>query len=474
MASRVIVLEFNELTPALMDRFIAAGHLPNFARLRSESIVAITDAEEDPPALEPWIQWVTVHTGLSFAEHGVYDLGDGEEFRAPRIWDIVADQGERVLVCGSMNAAIQTTRSDLINLVPDPWAVNLRPQPAELYDDFYHFVRTYVQEYTSERPPLTKSDYAKTAAFLLRHGLSLKTVMDAVTQLASETTGMPKWRRAVILDRLLWDVFRSEWKRLQPAFSTIFLNSTAHFQHYYWREMDPSAFELKSASESKASDAILFGYKRMDRIVGECIDMAGPDTTIVLCTALGQQPLTHYDQTGGKQVYKVRDATVLLRYAGFQGNFQFAPVMAEQFHLFFDSEEEAATAEDKLRKLTLNGEAVMDMRRDGKQIFAGCGIIREPGETAVIVTPHSNKPVPFHTLFYPVDTIKSGGHHPDGIFWIRRPDHAHVSVQRKISLREIAPTLLTIAGITTKQTFAFPPMPEIADADAAKSQRLSA
>jgi hypothetical protein len=65
MDNRVIVLEFNELTPALVDRFIAQGHLPNFARLRAESIVAVTDAEETFPTLEPWIQWVTVHTCLT-------------------------------------------------------------------------------------------------------------------------------------------------------------------------------------------------------------------------------------------------------------------------------------------------------------------------------------------------------------------------------------------------------------------------
>ncbi len=41
---KVIVLEFNELVPSLVDRFIAEGKLPNFKRLRNESTVAVTDA----------------------------------------------------------------------------------------------------------------------------------------------------------------------------------------------------------------------------------------------------------------------------------------------------------------------------------------------------------------------------------------------------------------------------------------------
>jgi len=50
----VVLLEFNELTPALMDRFIADGKLPNFARLRASSEIFISDAEEQEPYLEPW------------------------------------------------------------------------------------------------------------------------------------------------------------------------------------------------------------------------------------------------------------------------------------------------------------------------------------------------------------------------------------------------------------------------------------
>ena len=47
-----------------MNKFIAEGELPNFARLHRESEVHITEADEDHPYLEPWIQWITVHSGL--------------------------------------------------------------------------------------------------------------------------------------------------------------------------------------------------------------------------------------------------------------------------------------------------------------------------------------------------------------------------------------------------------------------------
>src|SRR6266540_4177128 len=195
----VILLEFNELTPALVERFTRAGQLPNFDRFYRESRVFITDAEETQDKLNPWIQWVTVHSGLSFAEHGVFHLGDGHK--------------------------------------------------------------------------------------LMRERLAGK-----------------RWKRAVLLDQLQWDVFRYYYRKLRPAFATFFLNSTAHLQHKYWRHMEPEHFTIvpSPAEQAEYESAILFGYQQMDKLLGEFIALAGRSTTLILCTALSQQPCLTYEDQGGK------------------------------------------------------------------------------------------------------------------------------------------------------------------------------
>src|SRR3954469_9656545 len=92
----MILLEFNELSPALMDTFIEQGYLPNFKRLRDSSQAFITDAEEVAPNLDPWIQWVTLHSGLSFDEHGIHHLGDGHKLAVKSLWDMIAAKGQPV------------------------------------------------------------------------------------------------------------------------------------------------------------------------------------------------------------------------------------------------------------------------------------------------------------------------------------------------------------------------------------------
>src|SRR5438876_11970882 len=102
-----------------MDKFSAEGYLPNFTRFRKESVSYTTEAAERPPHLEPWMQWVTVHTGLNQAEHGLLQLNEGHKLNKPRIWDTLSARGFNNLVCGSMNVAMAPGfRGELI---PDPW-----------------------------------------------------------------------------------------------------------------------------------------------------------------------------------------------------------------------------------------------------------------------------------------------------------------------------------------------------------------
>jgi hypothetical protein len=462
MTSSVVVLEFNELCPDLMDRFIAEGALPNFARLRADSLVATTDAGEQPPALEPWVQWVTIHTGLPLSEHGVFTLDEGAKLDKPRIWDVVSQAGEPVWVCGSMNAG--RPGPDLNGwFLPDPWSSQAEAHPREL-QPFFRFVSAYVQEHESGRPPLSPADHARFVAFMARHGLSVTTLRAIARQLLRERTGPERWRRATLLDRLQWDLFRAGYKALKPRFATFFANSTAHFQHYHWREMEPERFGIRPSDEAAAAyrDAIRYGYQSMDALVGECLRLVAPDTAIVLATGLSQQPLVEYDAGGGKQVFKT-DMQKVADYLHMPRNFEVTPVMAEEFWIRFPTAEAAAEAEGRLNALrTESGAPVLRTRREGEALFAGCDVFSPPPREARVYSPDRNESALFYDLFSPLGGLKSGRHHPDGILWIRAGGVEPRRVARKVALTEVAPSLLALCGLPPSRVFPQPAMPELA------------
>jgi len=435
----VLLLEFNELSPVLLDRFIKAAKLPNFEALRDESHVYLTEAAERAPYLEPWIQWVNVHSGLDFADHGIFRLGDGHKLNEPCIWDLLSDRGLRVWICGSMNVRYDVPLNGYI--LPDPWTTNLAPHPDSLMP-YFKFVQANVREHTNDTVPLAWRDYLRFMRFMPSHGLSSSTVKSIVEQLLAERLGKDRWERVFLMDMLQFDLFGSVYRRLRPHFSTFFLNSTAHLQHMYCRNMEPELFRVKPTpkEQEEFESAILLGYRAMDRLVGRFRRLWGDHATIILCTALSQQPCLVYEDQGGKLFYRPRNFERLLAFAGIAKPHTVSPVMAEEFHIDFQNERDAMDATERLRALRVGGLAVLRVEQRGRALFSGCPIFHEVPEGAVLCTDGGGA-VPFSDIFY-VEGKKSGMHHPDGVLWIRQPATRGRVHAGKVSLTSIAPTIL--------------------------------
>jgi hypothetical protein len=443
----LVLLEFNELTPSIMDRFIADGKLPNFARLRESSEVFISDAQEQEPYLEPWIQWVTVHTGVPYSDHGVFRLSEGHKLQYRNVWDMISKGGHPVWVCGSMNASRENGTEGY--LLPDPWSADLAPQPEALLP-YFRFVQRNVQEYSNDHVPLTKSDYLRFLRFMIANGLSANSVASIFRQLLSEKkTGTGRWRRAFILEKLQFDVFCAVYRRIKPAFSTFFLNSTAHMQHLYWRYMEPELFTvpLDQRKLVEYESSILEGYLAMDQLLGRMLDLVGKEAIVILSTALSQQPCLRYEEAGGKRAYRPKDFLPLISFAGITGRCRPEPVMSEQFWLRLDSVSDAADAERKLWALRVGQERALAAKRDGCGVFTSCSIRHALPDDAMLRVENSDRSIPFFDIFYALEGGKSGMHHPDGMLWIRHPARKHKIHQEPVPLLAVAPTILDLLGI---------------------------
>jgi hypothetical protein len=446
-APSLILLELNELTPSLLFRFMREGDLPNFQRFYDESHVYTTDAEASGLDLNPWIQWVTVHSGLPPSDHGVFLLGEGGKLKAPGIADIVSAAGFCVWLCGSMNVRVRTPLNGAV--LPDPWAADAKPFPEEL-ESYSRFVRHEVLEHTNPDRTLGFSDRLAFLRFMLTHGMSTSTAWAIARQLLRERRGRYGWKRVAILDRLQWDVFRYYYRRLQPHFATFFLNSVAHLQHTHWREFEPERFSLQSGPEERAEfrDAVRFGYQENDRLVGRFLDLAGRNTTLVFCTALSQQPDLRWEESGGKRFYRPRDFARLAAFADLGVPYRCAPVMSEEFWLEFESESDADKGERALRALGVNGKTALRVDRRGKSIYAGCALHGAVPSDAKLTHDVNGTFERFHALFYQAETVKSGVHHADGMLWIRLPSRTHREHPTKVPLTAIAPTLLSLMRLS--------------------------
>ena len=53
--------------------------------------------------LDPWTQWVNIHTGKRADEHKLLQIGMSDQLSYKQYWDILAEKGYKVGVWGSMN-----------------------------------------------------------------------------------------------------------------------------------------------------------------------------------------------------------------------------------------------------------------------------------------------------------------------------------------------------------------------------------
>jgi len=440
------LLEFNELCPSLLDRFIDAGELPNFSRLRDQSQLFITTTDE--PLLEPWIQWVTVHTGVPMGVHRLGELDQGYLLSQETIWDCASRAGYPVLVCGAMNVPDSSSVRGVV--LPDPWTTRVPPRPAELFP-FFEFVRRQVLKHTERDARMDVWLALQFVKFMSTHGLSMSSIRDIAVQIALERFGSSdvRWRRAAILDKLQWDLFSYLYRRLNPALSIFFANSTAHFQHQYWRHMEPQLFDVKPSSGDMRSysKAILFGYKRMDSLLAAAFRL-GNEVAIGLCTGLSQQPCLKYEGIGGKAARRPHDLLQFLRFCGVTEHCNPAPVMAEVFCLYCDDDAAAIKVQNKLLSLTLQGEQVVQCHRSGRELQFKCQLHGRV-EDEQWVKSGTGETIKFGQLFYTLDVITSGMHHRDGVFWLQIPGMAGRRYDDRLSITRISDILRELLDLDT-------------------------
>jgi hypothetical protein len=447
---KIILIELNELTPALMDKFMKSGRLPNFEKFRNESLVYQTEAAEGSSELEPWIQWVTVHTGLNYEDHKILRLNEGHTLESPRLWDIFSKAGKQSLVFGSMNGHVQPGFKGWF--LPDPWCTEAKP--SKELEDFFKFIQKNVLEYSNDQIPLTKKDYAVVLKFLGTHGLSINTISDITKQLIEDRSGNSMWKRAVLLDRILFDVFKWYWNKHQPSFSTFFANSTAHFQHSYWRNMEPELFENKPANNGndEYADAIQFGYEKMDNLIARFIDLADDNTILAFSTALSQQPCLKYEGTGGAFFHRPRDLADFLKFAGISEFESIAPVMTHQFHVDFRNETEAVQAARILSSFKIDSQSLFEVNQTGTRVFTGCDVYHAIDLNLDITSDVQDIATPMKQFFYRMDISKSGMHHPIGMLWVRHPDRKHAIFAEKMPLSHVGQYLLDNFSLSLSKT----------------------
>ncbi|MFH1313432.1 MAG: alkaline phosphatase family protein [Candidatus Eisenbacteria bacterium] len=257
---------FDILGP-LMDR----GELPVIKQLM-ESGVSGKLRTVVPPGTGP--AWSSIVTGLDPSNHGVYDLIvraddsynlaflNASSLRAPTMWDLVGAYGGTVLVFNvPMTFPPRKVNGKMVSGLLTPPGSRKCTYPADLLDTILGIDRSYkivpTQSYTPGR----------------------------IDSFLEELTEVVRSKSRVLLEMLK----RTDWTFAMQVF-----NETDFLQHALWHVIDPEhPRHVKSEYERYAGKIHDF-YRLMDEIIGNLVEAAGDEASVVIVSDHGHGPLHRF------------------------------------------------------------------------------------------------------------------------------------------------------------------------------------
>lgn len=451
MKRKILLLEINEITWNLIDPFIEAGKLPTFAKLKNDGTWAAPMSVDLPPQLDPWITWTTLYTGRTQAEHNVFHLQQPPEtIKAKRIWETCREANLRVGVFGSLGSYPPQQVEGFY--VPDTFAPDYATFPAEL-SPIQKLNLTYTRSVRLENDEDGLAFKAKLGKDLLRLGLSLKTCTRILRQLAREKIAPDKrWQRVVLQPAVNFDFFTRLYRQHKPDFASFHTNHVAHFQHTYWKAMQPELFPQPTTEKERETygKAIEFGYQSADELLQRAIDLCDENTVLVVASSMGQKPFIN-DLKKGKQIGQIRSLDNLIEILGLKGQVKTLSTMSDQFNIYPNSADAKQVAKQKLSAVYIDSpdRPMFFVNELDDFITVNLTHYDEISEDSQCHFPENeeNKIFRYEDLVYQTGHSKSGCHDPQGMLIIYGNGVKRGNKIEDVDNLDIAPTLLTILGL---------------------------
>lgn len=430
MKNKTILLGLNELNFDYIKFYINQGLLPNFKKIFDIQPPVETVSEKEYKLLEPWVQWVSIHTGKTFEEHKVFRLGD--IVNNPELYQIFEELEAEGLSVGAVSPF--NTENRLNNpafFVPDPWT-KTSPSGNWVVKALYQAVHQSVNDNAKSKLNL-KSMISLGLGLLLYVPISrwihyLKTVFKAKNPGA----------KAVVLDSLLADVHLTLWKKYKPDFSNLFLNSGAHIQHHYLFNSKAYQGDLKNPDWycPDGFDPLIQILSEYDYQIGKLLQLR--DIKLIIATGLHQQPhehLTFY--------WRLKEHVKFAEMIGIKNFSKILPRMSRDFLVKFKNETDAFNAENLLNSFFAFKDdiKIFEVDNRGTSLFVELVYPNDIEDNDSIYSKESNLKLENFKSYLAFVAIKNGEH--NGIGYVT--SNFDLNLENRIKLTSLKSIIKKVA-----------------------------
>jgi hypothetical protein len=473
-ALSVLFLELNEAERYWIDKLASEGKLPVFRRLLEDGVCLRTSIPDFDPAADrawrtitPWIIWPSVYTGMTPREHGIIAFGqDTSSIQGRCMWDVLDKRGVSTGVFGSLLSFPPRNAGAASYYVPESLADDPDCFPAEArpVQEFSVFTsRNYSESFARQYVEATRLLFGSMQSGV-RPGTVMRTLLQIPRELLRGDAHVPE--RAMIQSYILTDAFKRLYATHKPRFATLHLNNVAYMQHRYWRAAEPDRFREELSLTDRRFFATVDERKRYeqrfaswiersliwtDRLLEELLALAGPDTVLLLGTALGQKPHDPVHEIHNPVVRLVQEHELFAALG-----FPHAKVLTQMnpdVSLTLPDTAEAERAAEVLRGLYVHpGKPLFEVDRRGPQVFLELLMPRREHGATLPPIRHATingfeAKFERHVHEHPTNDQSTAQHDEPGFLLAYSAGRKLEGMRPEIPVTAIAPTVLSWFGI---------------------------
>lgn len=279
MNTRVILIGIDGATFTLLDPLMKQGEMPHLKSIIAGGVRAQLNSVV-PPLTPP--AWVTLMTGRSPGHHGVLDFFTPSAPGSPHlrtltshhvtaeyVWQIAGRAGRTVT---ALNYPYMTPPRPINGYSMSGWIPwrHLRNgcYPAPLFDE----VKTLLGFGAKDM------------------GTDVKTEAKCLDGASSDE--YEDWIELHTRRERNWmDTLRHLMRKDPTDLTAVLFDSSDKLQHLCWRYVDPAFAEEIRSDEDRHIRALCLGlYRQLDGFIGELVEAAGPDGTVVIASDHGFGP----------------------------------------------------------------------------------------------------------------------------------------------------------------------------------------
>jgi predicted AlkP superfamily phosphohydrolase/phosphomutase len=278
--NKVILIGIDGGTFDVILPMIERGELPNLASMMNKGAWGELESTV-PPDTGP--AWVSMMTGVNPGKHGIFFfLGNSHDnysytdrrtlsstdIRFPGLGSILSKNNKKVLF---LNVPFTFPPTEVNGIVISGMFIPNRAQvisyPSNIYPDIVKKLGKYeINDWSRE-------------AFGINDLKKIHLHYNEIVEIISRITEDRKKATLMLLEEDDWD------------FSMVVFTSIDRLQHYFWEFMHPSDGVGNNSFSSQYSDVIYDGYRQVDNAIGEILEKAGRDTTVIIASDHGFGPL---------------------------------------------------------------------------------------------------------------------------------------------------------------------------------------